>query len=112
MFIGQTCGTNQQALHYIVLDNSETADCNSRVHLFIYLDGCSPDRFFVGGTAKFFGVDTETQASSEQCWCERRRRLAIKRFGGVKDEYLDGGGNAYSSQVRSRRNPPGPPATH
>ena len=56
---------------------------------------------------KFFGVDTETQASSEQCWCERRRRLAIKRFGGVKDEYLDGGGNAYSSQVRRRRrNPP------
>ena len=57
------------------------------------------DRFFVGGTAKFFGVEVETLASSEQCWWERRRRLAIKRFGGVKDEYLDGGGNAYNSQV-------------
>ena len=56
-------------------------------------------RFFVGGTAKFFGVEVETLASSEQCWWERRRRLAIKRFGGVKDEFLDGGGNAYNSQV-------------
>ena len=53
----------------------------------------------MGGTAKFFGVEVETLASSEQCWWERRRRLAIKRFGGVKDEFLDGGGNAYNSQV-------------
>ena len=58
-------------------------------------------RFFVGGTAKFFGVEVETLASSEQCWWERRRRLAIKRFGGVKDEFLDGGGNAYNTQVCS-----------
>ena len=46
-------------------------------------------------------MEVETLASSEQCWWERRRRLAIKRFGGVKDEFLDGGGNAYNTQVCS-----------
>ena len=41
----------------------------------------------MGGTAKFFGVDEETEDSSKQVWNERRMRLATKRFGGVKEDY-------------------------
>ena len=45
-------------------------------------------RIIFTNTAKFFGVDAETEESSRAVWNERRRRFAIKRFGGVKDEYL------------------------
>lgn len=55
-------------------------------------------RFVVGGTAKFFGVDAETEESSRLVWNERRMRLATKRFGGVKEEYQYGEG---SSRMRS-----------
>ena len=44
-------------------------------------------RFFIGGTAKFFGVDEESEDQSKQVWNERRMRLATKRFGGVKEDY-------------------------
>ena len=48
--------------------------------------------FIFGGTAKFFGVHQLTEEASRAVWNERRRRLAVKRFGGVKDDYhLDGG---------------------
>ena len=48
--------------------------------------------FVFGGTAKFFGVHQLTEEASRAVWNERRRRLAVKRFGGVKDDYhLDGG---------------------
>ncbi len=43
--------------------------------------------YLVVGTAKFFGVDSETEDASRALWNERRRRLAIKRFGGVRDEF-------------------------
>ena len=45
-------------------------------------------RIVFTSTAKFFGVHAETEESARAIWNERRRRLAIKRFGGVKDEYL------------------------
>ena len=58
-------------------------------------------RFVIGGTARFFGVEAVSEETSKVIWCERRKRLAIKRFGGVKDsEFLDN--NAYNSQVRNR----------
>ena len=50
-------------------------------------------RYIVNGTCKFFGVNS--QESNEKVWMERRRRLAIKLFGGVKDDFhLDGNGGA------------------
>ena len=53
-----------------------------------------------GGTARFFGVDADTEDASRLIWVERRKRLAIKRFGGIKDsEY--GIDNSYNSQVRN-----------
>ena len=42
-------------------------------------------RFVFGGTARFFGVDAETDDSARIIWIERRKRLAIKLFGGIKD---------------------------
>jgi hypothetical protein len=46
-------------------------------------------RYFVDGTSKFFGVNGED--SNEKVWIERRRRVAIKLFGGVKDDFhIDG----------------------
>ena len=54
--------------------------------------------FVFGGTAKFFGVHQETEETSRAIWNERRRRLAVKRFGGVKDDFLDGAGGAYGVQ--------------
>ena len=45
-------------------------------------------RIVFTSTAKFFGVHAETEECARATWNERRRRLAIKRFGGVKDEYL------------------------
>ncbi len=51
-------------------------------------------RFVAHGTSKFFGVDGDEH--NEKVWIERRRRLAIKRFGGVKDDYqFDGITSSY-----------------
>ena len=58
-------------------------------------------RYIVNGTSKFFGVNSEE--SNEKVWIERRRRLAIKKFGGVKDDFHlegtsgGGGGGAGTS---------------
>ena len=65
-------------------------------------------RYFVNGTSKFFGVNGSD--ANEKVWIERRRRLAIKLFGGVKDDFqVDGssvnasGGSAYEdSLVRNK----------
>lgn len=53
-------------------------------------------QYVIVGTAKFFGVDPTSEAMSKMVWVERRRRIAIKKFGGVKDEYAirDGGGHS------------------
>ena len=42
-------------------------------------------KLVLGGTARFFGVDAETEEISRIVWIERRKRLAIKLFGGIKD---------------------------
>lgn len=60
-------------------------------------------RFVVGGSAKFFGLESASEDASKQVWQERRRRLAIKRFGGVKDEYQIEG-NAYYNNGQPFRN--------
>ena len=54
-------------------------------------------RIVFTSTAKFFGVHAETEESARAVWNERRRRLAIKRFGGVKDEYLSSQQHQYGS---------------
>ena len=54
-------------------------------------------RIVFTSTAKFFGVHAETEESARAIWNERRRRLAIKRFGGVKDEYLSSQHHQYNS---------------
>ena len=50
--------------------------------------------YVIVGTAKFFGVDAASEKVSQEVWNDRRRRIAIKKFGGVKDEYAlrDGAG--------------------
>ena len=58
--------------------------------------------FVFGGTAKFFGVHHVSEESSRAVWNERRRRLAVKRFGGVKDDFLDTGGAYGAQQVKMR----------
>ena len=46
-------------------------------------------RYFVNSTTKFFGLNGEE--SNEKVWVDRRRRVAIKLFGGVKDDFhIDG----------------------
>ena len=46
-------------------------------------------RYFVNSTTKFFGLNGEE--SNEKVWIDRRRRVAIKLFGGVKDDFhIDG----------------------
>ena len=65
-------------------------------------------RYFVNGTSEFFGVNGSE--ANEKVWIERRRRLAIKLFGGVKDDFqIDGnsvnasGSSAYEdSLVRNK----------
>ena len=54
-------------------------------------------RIVFTSTAKFFGVHAETEESARATWNERRRRLAIKRFGGVKDEYLSSQHHQYNA---------------
>ena len=54
-------------------------------------------RIVFTSTAKFFGVHAETEESARAIWNERRRRLAIKRFGGVKDEYLSSQQHPYGA---------------
>lgn len=53
-------------------------------------------RYFANGTSRFFGVNGEE--NNEKVWIERRRRLAIKRFGGVKDDYQFDG-NAHEDSL-------------
>ena len=49
----------------------------------------SVQRYLADSTSKFFGVNGDD--GNEKVWMERRRRLAIKLFGGVKDDFqLDG----------------------
>lgn len=53
-------------------------------------------RYIANGTSKFFGVNGED--ANEKVWIERRRRIAIKLFGGVKDDYhMDGNGHGGTS---------------
>ena len=41
----------------------------------------------------FFGVDSKNEEQARMTWVERRRRLAIKKLGGVKEEeYINGFG--------------------
>ena len=54
----------------------------------------------IGGTARFFGVDAATEEMSRAIWVDRRKRLAIKRFGGIKDSEFPIDNSAYHhSQV-------------
>lgn len=66
-------------------------------------------RYVVNGTSRFFGVNGEE--SNEKVWMERRRRLAIKLFGGVKDDFHlegniggagGGSGGAFEDSLVSR----------
>ena len=41
-------------------------------------------RYFTRKILRFFGVDPGWEEESRQLWTERRRRLAIKKLGGVK----------------------------
>ena len=52
-------------------------------------------RYFVNGTSKFFGVNGSD--SNEKVWVERRRRLAIKLFGGVKDDFQIEGSSGHAT---------------
>ena len=53
----------------------------------------------MGGTARFFGVEAASEKAAKEIWQERRKRIAIKRFGGIKDdEFLRASGDPYSSQ--------------
>ena len=46
-------------------------------------------KYLADSTSKFFGVNGEE--NNEKVWTERRRRVAIKLFGGVKDDFqIDG----------------------
>ena len=55
-------------------------------------------RYLADSTSKFFGVNGEE--NNEKVWVERRRRLAIKLFGGVKDDFqMDG--TAYEDSIVS-----------
>ena len=50
-------------------------------------------RYVVNGTSRFFGVNGEE--ANEKVWIERRRRIAIKLFGGVKDDFHIDGNNGH-----------------
>ena len=52
-------------------------------------------RYIVNGTSKFFGVNGSD--ANEKVWIERRRRLAIKLFGGVKDDFQIEGSSGHAS---------------
>ena len=41
-------------------------------------------RYFTRKILRFFGVDSSFEEQSKQIWGERRKRLAIKKLGGVK----------------------------
>ncbi len=50
-------------------------------------------------------MDADTESSSREVWNDRRKRLAIKKFGGIRDEYLQPehgpiAGSVYGAQVR------------
>lgn len=44
-------------------------------------DICS---YFTRKVTRFFGVDSSNEEQARTTWVERRRRLAIKKLGGVK----------------------------
>ena len=41
-------------------------------------------RYFTRKITRFFGVDSTNEDLAKTTWVERRRRLAIKKLGGVK----------------------------
>ena len=41
-------------------------------------------RYFTRKITRFFGVDSTNEDFARTTWVERRRRLAIKKLGGVK----------------------------
>ena len=88
----------QQQQHHLT-NQLATSGQNTRVALNWHQAVRS---FVFGGTAKFFGVQQTSEESSRAVWNERRSRLAVKRFGGVKDDFLEGGGGAYGAQQVSR----------
>ncbi|XP_066588162.1 inactive rhomboid protein 1 isoform X3 [Prorops nasuta] len=44
-------------------------------------------KYIVKETAKFFGVDEETEEEEMERWLNRRRRMAIRQFGGLVPEH-------------------------
>ena len=55
-------------------------------------------KYLADSTSKFFGVNGEE--NNEKVWSERRRRVAIKLFGGVKDDFQIDGTTYEDSIVR------------
>ena len=55
-------------------------------------------KYLADSTSKFFGVNGEE--NNEKVWTERRRRVAIKLFGGVKDDFQIDGTTYEDSIVR------------
>jgi len=54
--------------------------------------------YFTRKITRFFGVDSSNEDQAKTTWVERRRRMAIKKLGGVKEEeYLSGFGVENSS---------------
>ena len=56
-------------------------------------------RLIVGGTIRWFGLDVEQEEAGKIVWIDRRKRLAIKKFGGIKDSEFPLEGSSYSTQV-------------
>ena len=54
-------------------------------------------RYFVNSTTKFFGLNGEE--TNEKVWIDRRRRVAIKLFGGVKDDFHMDGTSTFDDSI-------------
>jgi hypothetical protein len=97
--MGSVQNQQQQQQQQQHLSHSNQLSTNSGQNVRVTLNWHQAVRSFVfGGTAKFFGVHQRTEETSRAIWNERRRRLAVKRFGGVKDDFLDAAGGAYGVQ--------------
>jgi hypothetical protein len=65
-------------------------------------------------TAVFFGVEESSEEKQQAIWLDRRKRLAVRKYGSLKEEYLSPvtsprprrqlqQTSAYASQVRAQR---------
>jgi hypothetical protein len=45
-------------------------------------------RYIKRETAVFFGVDESSEEQQQARWLDRRKRLAVRKYGSLKEEYL------------------------